>query len=226
MQKSRKRRTDPGLAKGNEIEKEGREALEAATAKAGDQGLRGRRDRAEYGKLGEARDVALKASTQLGTRHPQMFLRTKGDAPGAGTPGEGYGGRGRDWLDDISAPGEDDRYPDPPQGRDPGGGKDDRRGPGRGNRGGGPPGGGPPSDDDKKDKKEKKDKKDKKDRKEKKVKDKRSGEASSDEKRGREKATGSKSGKAVDKKRKAIRMMDQVPPRVLRMTRGPGEGTG
>jgi len=58
------------------------------------------------------------------------------------------------------------------------------------------------------------------------VKDKRSGEASSDEKRGREKATGSKSGKAVDKKRKAIRMMDQVPPRVLRMTRGPGEGTG
>lgn len=167
-------------------EKEAQAALGMATSKAGDQGLKGHGDEKKFGGLGDARDLAAKASAALGARHPQMFQRPRGDYGGDRSRGPQV-----DWLDNISAPGEEDRYPDP--GGDRNRGQDERSGP-SGFRGGGKhPGGGPPSDDSGKDKKDKKEKDKKK---------KRSGRSSSDDKKDRRKAAMAKPVKDKEKKRK------------------------
>ena len=112
-------------------------ALKAASSKAGYQGSKDKKEPLRD-EQSDAKALAAQASAALGAGHPQLFPR---DAPGRaevdmGTPG-------LDWLDKISAPGDEDRFPEPPKGRggdsgrtkvalEPNRGRQNRGGPGGG----------------------------------------------------------------------------------------------
>ena len=108
-------RARPGVAKARDPGKDVKAALKAASSKAGDQGRKGDRGGGSYGGPAVARDVAAQASAALGARHPQMVDLPQGPGSRRNQGDKARGGGLGDWLDNISLPGEDERYPDPPE---------------------------------------------------------------------------------------------------------------